>query len=121
MPERRRQINHADKQKEHQPEHRRRQAHELAQRKTGGCRQQRASHKIRPEPVRPRHPARDHTLDKFRAAEMLRRKYSERNGDEDRAKGDELVPAAGRADLFSKYKNSDGKIDKPGKTHPEIC
>ena len=36
------------------------------------------------------------------------------------AQGDELVPAASRADLFSKYENSGDKIDKPGKTHPEI-
>ncbi len=51
---------------------------------------------------------------------MLGREYSEWNGDEDTAQGDELVPAASRADLFSKYKNSGDKIDKPGKTHPEI-
>ena len=35
-------------------------------------------------------------------------------------KADELVPAASRADLFSKYKNSGDKIDQPGQTHPEI-
>jgi hypothetical protein len=51
---------------------------------------------------------------------MLGRKYGEWNCDEDTAQGDELVPAASRADLFSKYKNSGDKIDKPGKTHPEI-
>jgi hypothetical protein len=45
---------------------------------------------------------------------MLGREYSEWNGDEDTAQGDELVPAASRADLFSKYKNSGDKIDKPG-------
>jgi hypothetical protein len=51
---------------------------------------------------------------------MLRREYSEGHGDEDRAPDDELVPAASRADLVAKYENSGDKIDKPGKTHPEI-
>jgi hypothetical protein len=35
---------------------------------------------------------------------MLGREYSEWNGDEDTAQGDELIPAASRADFFSKYK-----------------
>lgn len=52
---------------------------------------------------------------------MLGREYSEGNGDEDGDQGDERVPASSRADLFSKYKNPGDKIDKPGKTHPEIC
>jgi len=51
---------------------------------------------------------------------MLGREYSEWNGDEDISQGDELVPAVSRAHLFSKYKNSGDKIDKPSKTHPEI-
>ena len=37
------------------------------------------------------------------------------------AKSDELVPAAGRDELFAKDEDSDDKIDKPGKRHPEIC
>jgi hypothetical protein len=45
---------------------------------------------------------------------MLGREYSQWNGDEDTAQGDELIPAASRADLFSKYKNSGDKIEKPG-------
>src|SRR5258708_19127677 len=110
VPERTRQIKHADKQKEHQPEQGGGQPFELPHRQTGSRREQRASDKIHPEQV-PRHPAPDHILNKLRAAEMLGREYSERNGDEDRAQGDELVPAAGRADLFSNYKNSDDKID----------
>src|ERR1700732_1894977 len=120
MRERIRYMNHADKQKEHPSEQGGRQAYELAHSKTGSCCEQRASDKIRPEQVR-RHPGRDHILHKPRAAEMLGREYSEWNCDEDTAQGDELVPAASRADLFSKYKNSGDKIDKPGKTHPEIC
>src|SRR5271166_1452444 len=120
MPERGWQINHADKQKEHQAEQGGRQAYELPEGKTGSCGEQRASDKIRPEPAR-RHPGRDHLLDKLGAAEMLGREYSEWNSDEDTAQGDELVPAASRADLFSKYKNAGDKIDEPGKTHPEIC
>src|SRR5258708_18882575 len=120
MPKRTRQINHADKQKEHQSQQRCRQAYELPQSKTGSCCQQRASDKIRPGPVRPRHPGWDHILDKLRAAKMLGREYSEWNGDEDRAEGNQLVPAAGRAYLFSQYKNSGNKIEKPGKRHPEI-
>jgi hypothetical protein len=67
-----------------------------------------------------RHPGRNHILDKLRTAEMLGREYSEWNGDEDTAQSDELFPAARRTDLFSKYPNSGDKIDKPGKTHPEI-
>jgi hypothetical protein len=51
---------------------------------------------------------------------MLGREYREWNGDEDTAQGDEPVPAASRADLFSKNKNTGDQIDKPGKTHPEI-
>src|ERR1051325_669599 len=121
MPERRRQINHADKEKEHQSQQRGREAHEFPQSKTGSSRKQRASHKMCPQAVRPRHPARDHILDKLRTAKMLRRKDSEWNGDKDRGQRDELVPAAGRADLFAKYEKSGHKIDKTGKTHPEIC
>jgi hypothetical protein len=97
-----------------------RQAYELHNSKTGSCCEQRATDKIRPEQVR-RHPGWDHILDKPRAAEMLGREHSEWNGDEDTAQGDELVPAASGADLFSKCKNSGDKVDKPGKTHPEIC
>jgi hypothetical protein len=52
---------------------------------------------------------------------MLGREYSEWNGEEDAAQRDEFVPAPSRTDLFSKDKNSGDKIDKPGKTHPEIC
>jgi hypothetical protein len=59
-----------------------------------------------------RHPGRDHIRDSHRAAEMLGREYSEWNGDEDTAQGDELIPAASRADLFSKYKNSGDKQDR---------
>ena len=33
---------------------------------------------------------------------------------------DELVPIASRADLFPQYENSGNKIDKPGKSHPEV-
>ncbi len=51
---------------------------------------------------------------------MFGREDSEWNGDEDTAQKDELVPAAGRADLFAKYEDSGDKIDKPGKGHPEI-
>jgi len=51
---------------------------------------------------------------------MLGREYGEWNGGEDTAQGDELFPAASRADLISKYEDSDGKIDKPGKAHPEV-
>ena len=69
----------------------------------------------------PRHPGRDHILDKPRSAGMLGREYSEWNGDQDTAQGDELAPAASRADLFAKYKNAGDKIDKPGKTHPDSC
>jgi len=67
-----------------------------------------------------RHPGRDPILDEPGAAEMLGREYSEWDGDEDTVQGDEFVPAASRADLFSKHKNSGDKMDKPGKTHPEI-
>src|SRR2546425_5828236 len=74
-----------------------------------------------PEPARPRHPGRDHILDEHRTVEMLGREYSEWNGDEDATQGDELVPAASRADLLSNDENSGDKIDKPGRTHPEIC
>src|ERR1039458_3471310 len=77
-----------------------RKAHELPHSKTGRCCQQRTSDKIRPEPVR-RHPGRCHLLDKLGAVEMLRREYGQWNGDKDTAQSDELVPAAGRADLFS--------------------
>jgi hypothetical protein len=52
---------------------------------------------------------------------VLGREYGEGNGDEDTAHDDETVPAAGRADLFAEYKDSSEKIDKPGKSHPEIC
>jgi hypothetical protein len=51
---------------------------------------------------------------------MFGREYSEWNGEEDAAQGDELFPAASRADFLPNYKNADGKIDKPGETHPEI-
>src|SRR5271165_6859031 len=98
MGERIRQINHADKQKEHQSEQGGRQAYELPESKTSSCREQRASDKIRPEPVR-RHVRRDHLLDKLGAMEMLGREYSQWNGDEDAGQEDELVPAAGRAEL----------------------
>src|ERR1700719_4881152 len=120
MREHRGYINHADKQRKHQSQQCGRQAYELPHSKTGSCCEQRASDKIRPEPVH-RHPGRGHILDIPRTAvEMLRREYSQWNGDEDTAQGDELVPAASCADLFSKYKNSGDKIDKPGKTHQEI-
>src|ERR1017187_6667955 len=105
MRERRRQVNHADKQKEHQSEQGGRQAYELPESKTGGCGEQHASNKIRPEPVR-RHVRRDHIPHKLGAAEMFGREYGEWNGDEDSAQSDELVPAASRAELFAKYKNS---------------
>src|SRR5271165_3337460 len=113
-------VNHADEKKEHQSEQGGRQSYGLPHSKTGGCCEQRASDKIRPEQVR-RHPGRDHILDKLGTVEMLGREYSEWNGDEDTAQGDELVPAACRADLFAEYENSGDKIDKPGKPHPEIC
>ena len=51
---------------------------------------------------------------------MLGREDGEWHGDEDRAQGDELVPSAGRADLFAKYEHSGDKIDQPGKGHPDI-
>jgi hypothetical protein len=43
---------------------------------------------------------------------MLGREYSEWNGDEDTAQGNEFLPtAASLADLFSKNKNTGKKID----------
>ena len=52
---------------------------------------------------------------------MLGREDGEWNGDEDRSQSDELVPGASRADLFAKYEDSGDKIEKPGKSHPDIC
>jgi hypothetical protein len=52
---------------------------------------------------------------------MLGREYSEWNGIENTAQDDEFVPATSRADLFTNQKDSDDKIEKPGKAHPEIC
>ena len=51
---------------------------------------------------------------------MLGREYREWNGVENTAQDDELVPAASSTDLFTKQKDSDDKIEKPGKAHPEI-
>ena len=58
--------------------------------------------------------------DKLRAAEMLGREGSERDGDKDTGQQDEPVPAAGRDELFAEEEDSDDKIDEPGKRHPEI-
>jgi hypothetical protein len=52
---------------------------------------------------------------------MFGREYSEWNGVEDTAQDDELVPAASSAHLFAQQKDSDDKIEKPGRAHPEIC
>src|SRR5450432_1555468 len=117
--ERIRYMHHADKQKEHQSEQGGRQAHELPCSKTGGCGEQCASDKIRPEQVG-RHPGRDDSLNRLWAADVVSPEYCERNGEEDTAQGDELVPARSRGNLFSKYKNSGEKIDNPGKRHPVI-
>jgi hypothetical protein len=46
---------------------------------------------------------------------------SEWRGKEDAAQGDQLVPAASRADIFSTYKNSGDKVEQTDRTDPEIC
>ena len=105
--------------KEHQPEQGGRQANEPSGSKTGGGGEQRASDEVGPEPAG-RHPGGDDILDHLGAAEMFGREDGEWHGDEERAQEDEVVSAARRAEIFAKHEVSGGKIDKPGKSHPEI-
>src|SRR3974390_1184291 len=109
MPEGNPQVDHADEEKEHQSEQSGRPAYELPRGKAGSGGEQRASDEIRPEPAR-RHVRRDRLLDKLGAAEMLGRECSQWNGDKDTSQEDELVPGAGRAELFAKEENSGDKI-----------
>src|SRR3974390_1587664 len=119
MPEGDPQIDHADEEKEHQSEQSGRPAYELPRGKAGSGGEQRASDEIRPEPAR-RHVRRDRLRDKRGAAEMLGREGSQWNRDEDTGQEDELVPGAGRAELFAKDEDPGGKIKETGKRHPEI-
>src|SRR3974390_3717143 len=119
MPEGNPQVDHADEEKEHQSEQSGREHYKLPRGKGGSGGEQRASEKIRPEPAR-RHVRRDRLLDKLGAAEMLGREGSQWNGDEDTSQEDELVPGAGRAELFAKEENSGDKIKETGNRHPEV-